>query len=219
MTILEAIERRHSVRRYLPRALEPELISALNDEIAACNAEGGMDIRLVTDEAAVFNGLMAKIVFKGAKNYIVLAGPESPELDEKAGYFGERIVIKAQQLGLNTCWAAMFSGKKYSAELPHGERIVIIISVGYGETQGVPHKSKPLSALCKAEGEMPDWFRAGMEAVLLAPSAINRQPFMFTLSGDTVHAEPTGGVLAKIDCGIAKYHFEVAAGKENFRWK
>ncbi|MCL2774295.1 MAG: nitroreductase, partial [Oscillospiraceae bacterium] len=97
--------------------------------------------------------------------------------------------LKAQQLGLNTCWAAMFSGKKYAAKIGKDEKIVIIIALGYGVTQGVPRKSKPLESLCKVDGDMPGWFRSGMEAAMLAPTAMNQQKFLFTLSGGTVKAE------------------------------
>ncbi|MCL2773607.1 MAG: nitroreductase family protein [Oscillospiraceae bacterium] len=219
MTIIEAIQQRHSVRRYTDQSIENDTLSALQTEVGECNGESGSTIRLVTNDPDTFNGLLAKVRFSGAKNYIVLAGKESADLDEKAGYYGERIVLKAQQLGLNTCWAAMFSGKKYAAKIGKDEKIVIIIALGYGVTQGVAHKSKPLESLCKVDGDMPGWFRSGMEAAMLAPTAMNQQKFLFTLSGGTVKAESTGGSFSKIDLGIAKYHFEVGAGRENFKWQ
>ncbi|MCL2775448.1 MAG: nitroreductase family protein [Oscillospiraceae bacterium] len=219
MTIIEAIQQRHSVRRYTDQSIENDTLSALQAEVDKCNTESGLNIRLVANDPDTFNGLLAKVRFSGAKNYIVLAGKESADLEEKAGYYGERIVIKAQQLGLNTCWAAMFNGKKYAAKIGKDEKIVIIIALGYGVTQGVPHKSKPLESLCRVDGDMPSWFRSGMEAAMLAPTAMNQQKFLFTLSGGTVKAESTGGSFSKIDLGIAKYHFEVGAGIENFKWK
>ena len=41
------------------------------------------------------------------KNYLVMAAPKGRELEEKVGYYGEKIVILAQSLGLNTCWAGL----------------------------------------------------------------------------------------------------------------
>lgn len=219
MTIMEAIQKRHSVRRYSEKKIEEGVLAALQDEVSKCNDESGLNIRLVADDPDTFNGFLAKVRFSGAKNYIVLVGKESPDLEEKAGYYGEQLVLKAQQLGLNTCWAMMFSGKKFSEKLDKGEKIVIIISFGYGETQGVPRKSKPLEALCKVDTDMPDWFRSGMEAAMLAPTALNKQKFLFTLSGNTVKAECDNGRFSKIDLGIVKYHFEVGAGIENFAWQ
>ena len=219
MTVIEAIHSRHSVRRYTEQSVTNDIISALQAEVDECNAESGLNIRLVTNDPVTFNGLMAKINFSGAKNFFVLAGKDSSDLEEMAGYYGERLVLKAQQLGLNTCWAASFSGKKYIAQLAKDEKIAIIISFGYGVTQGVPRKSKPMESLYKADGELPDWFRSGLEAAMLAPTARNQQKFLFILSGDTVKAENLGGLFSKIDLGIVKYHFEIGAGKDNFKWQ
>ena len=219
MTITEAIQNRHSVRRYTEQSVENDKLAALQAEVDHCNGESGLNIRLVANDPATFNGLFAKVNFSGAKNFFVLVGKESADLEEKAGYFGERLVLKAQQLGLNTCWGASFSGKKFAAQLAPDERIVMIITFGYGRTQGVPHKSKPLEALCKVNGALPAWFRAGMEAALLAPTAKNQQKFLFALSGDAVKVESTGGAFTQIDLGVVKYHFEVGAGSENFKWQ
>jgi len=219
MTIVEAMQNRHSVRRYTEQSVDNDIISALRAEVNECNAESGLNIRLVVNDPDSFNGLLAKVNFSGARNFFVIVGKEGADLEEKAGYFGERLILKAQQLGLNTCWGASFSGKKFAAQLAKDEKIVIIISFGYGMTQGVPHKSKPLESLCMVDGEMPAWFHAGMEAVMLAPTANNKQKFQFALSGDTVKAESLGGSFSKIDLGILKYHFEAGAGNGNFKWQ
>lgn len=219
MTIIEAIKSRHSVRRYTEQKIEGDVLAALKAEVENCNAESGLNIRFVVDDPHTFNGLIAKVNFSGAKNFFVLAGKQSEDLEEKAGYFGQRLVLKAQQLGLNSCWGASFSAKKYAANLSEDEQIVIIIAVGYGETQGVQHKSKPLESLCKVDGNMPEWFRAGMESAMLAPTARNQQKFLFTLWGDTVNATNLGGAFSKVDLGIVKYHFEVGAGSKNFKWQ
>lgn len=218
MTIIEAIQKRHSVRRFTDQIIEDNVLVALQTEVKVCNAESGLNIRLVTDDPDTFNGLLAKVNFSGARNYIVLVGKKSANLEEKAGYYGEWLVLKAQQLGLNTCWAASFSKKKFVTEIGNDEKVVMIIAFGYGTTQGVPHKSKPLESLCKVDGDIPDWFRAGMEAAMLAPTARNQQKFLFTLSANTVKAESRGGSFSNIDLGIGKYHFEVGAGTKNFKW-
>ena len=136
------------------------------------------------------------------------------------GYHGERLVLLAQQLGLNTCWVALtYSKGKVPVECAPGEKLRIVIALGYGETQGVPHKGKPITSLCRVNGRMPEWFRRGMEAAALAPTAINQQKFRFTLvEPNTVKAGTAFGPYAKIDLGIAKLHFETGAGTENFRW-
>ncbi|MGI5823990.1 MAG: nitroreductase family protein [Bacillota bacterium] len=223
MTIMQAIRERHSVRSYKDKKIPEETAANLQNEIEKCNRESGLNIRLITDEPQAFESRLAHYgKFRGVQNYIALIGKKSADLDTKAGYYGERIALLAQSLGLNTCWAALTFSKgtvKKICPIGRDEKLVCIIALGYGETAGVPHKSKDLSDVCKAEGEMPDWFKAGTEAALLAPTAMNQQKFRFTLQGNTVSAEATGGFYSKVDLGIVKYHFEIGAGKENFDWQ
>ena len=221
MTELEAIRARHSVRQYLDKPLSPDELAALWAETDACNQAGGLHIQLVANEPRAFDGAMARYGrFSGVTNYFALVGRAGPELQEKCGYWGERLVRFAQAMGLNTCWVALTFNKVRSAYvLGEGEKLAAVISLGYGATQGTAHKSKRMDEVARAEGAMPDWFRAGMEAVLLAPTAVNQQKFLFTLLEDgRVSAQPGHAFYAKMDLGIAKYHFEVGAGKENFQW-
>ncbi|MBP3485401.1 MAG: nitroreductase, partial [Oscillospiraceae bacterium] len=84
MDIQEAIRTRHSVRSYMDKPLPTEAVEELEREITACNAESGLHIQLVTDEAEAFGGLMAHYgKFSCVKNYIALVGPEGPGLEEK----------------------------------------------------------------------------------------------------------------------------------------
>ena len=146
-----------------------------------------------------------------------MIGSKGPTLDEKCGYYGERLVLLAQQLGLNTCWVAMtYSKIKTAFEVRSGEKLCIVIAIGYGQTQGVPHKSKAFGEV--AQGDAPDWFQKGVEAALLAPTAMNQQKFMFTQKDNRVSVKAGMGFYAKIDLGIVKYHFEAGAGKDGWEW-
>lgn len=122
-------------------------------------------------------------------------------------------------LGLNTCWVALTFKKIPDAyRVDAGEKLAIVIALGYGAEQGVPHKSKPMDVLCEVNGETPEWFRKGMEAAMLAPTAMNQQKFKLTLNGNKVTAKAAFGPYTKLDLGIIKYHFEIGAGKDNFIW-
>ncbi len=223
MTILEAMKARHSVRSYTDQPISQELIQKLNSEIKACNREGNLHIQLVTNEKKAFDGLMAHYgKFSGVQNYIALVGKKNSDLDEKLGYYGERIVLLAQSLGLNTCWVAMTVSKsivKKNIEVKFDEKLRIIISLGYGSTQGAEHKSKEISKFCTMNQQNPQWFIDGVKAAMLAPTAMNQQKFYFDLDGSKVSAKSLGKFYSKIDLGIVKYHFEIGAGKENFTWK
>ncbi|WP_312643256.1 nitroreductase family protein [Hydrogenoanaerobacterium sp.] len=217
MDILTAIKNRHSVRNYIDKAIDNETLAALKAEIDACNKESGFHIQLVANEPKAFEGMMANYgKFSGVQNYIALVGRKDADFDEKSGYYGERIALKAQMLGLNTCWVAMTFSKgaaKKAVTIHSGEKLGCVLALGYGKTQGVAHKSKPMTDLCETNGNVPEWFKNGMEAAMLAPTATNQQKFIFTLSGDTVTAKATGGFYSKVDLGIVKYHFEIGSGR------
>ena len=212
MDILEIMKSRHSVRRYKDKQIESDKREILNELAKQCNSEGDMNIQIIYDEPRCFASIMAHYgKFSGCTNYIAIVGKKSDDLDEKAGYYGEKLVLKAQELGLNTCWVAMTHGKS-TAKVGKGEKLAIIISLGYGENQGVAHKSKELSDVCNQTDVAPEWFKKGMEAVMLAPTAMNQQKFKFTLNGERAEAVATGGFYSKIDLGIVKYHFEAVSG-------
>ena len=108
MNPMDAMQARHSVRQYQNRPLEAGIISAMQAEIAACNRESGLHIQLVTNEPDAFSGFMARYgKFHGVTNYLAMIGRKGADLEETCGYYGERLVLKAQELGLNTCWVAM----------------------------------------------------------------------------------------------------------------
>lgn len=220
MTQMDAMRARHSVRQYENRPIAQNALAALRAEIDVCNRESGLHIQMVTDEPKAFSGFMAHYgKFDGVTNYFALVGKKGPKLEETCGWYGERLVLKAQQLGLNTCWVAQTYSKVKSAfALASGEKLCVVIALGYGRTQGVPHKSKAVSKVIQVNGQVPKWFQNGVEAALLAPTAMNQQKFTFALDGNRVSAKAGSGFYTKLDLGIVKYHFELGAGKENFTW-
>ena len=220
MDLMEAMKARHSVRQYMDKPLEKKAVEELQAEIDACNQESGLHIQLVRNEPKAFDGFMAHYgKFSGVTNYIAMIGKKGPDLEEKCGYYGERLVLKAQQRGLNTCWAAMtYSKIKTAFWIDDGEKLCIVISIGYGKNQGSAHKVKTADEVVKGDGAQPEWFRAGVEAALLAPTAMNQQKFTFALSGNRVSVKAGIGFYTKIDLGIVKYHFEAGAGTEHFVW-
>ena len=215
MELLEIMKQRHSVRQYEDKKIESEKRALLKSAVAEINKESGLSVQIFFDEPKCFDSIMAHYgKFSGANNYIAMVGKKGKNLDEICGYYGEKLVLLVQKLGLNTCWVAMTHGKS-AAVISHGEKQSILISFGYGKNQGIPHKSKNIASLSKVDGEMPDWFKRGMEAVSLAPTAMNQQKFLFELHGEEVRAKVVGtGFYTKTDLGIVKYHFEVITGKQ-----
>ena len=222
MDIKEAIIARHSVRRYKEIPIESELVAALQQEIDAINKESGLHIQLITNEPKAFDCALAHYGnFSGVSNYFALIGKKGKHLDEICGYYGERLVLKAQQLGLHTCWVALTYKKvPHVFQIEKGEKLAVVISVGHGKSRGVKRKSKTPQQVSNITPSSPLWFKEGVEAALLAPTGVNQQKFHITLHDDgTVSAKAGWGPVTKMDLGIVKYHFEIGAGKENFNWR
>ena len=237
MTVQEAIEARHSVRAYKEQPLTAEVVKALEEKIAELNSEGHLHMQLIQNEPKAFQGTLTKYgKFRGVNNYIVMAGKKADDLDERTGYYGEQLVLMAQTMGLNTCWVGLsYSKVPGTYVLEDGEKIACYIAIGYGETQSVGHKIKtveqvsrsalPLGSSKNASDTTPSWFKKGVEAALLAPTAVNQQKFSFEYVGmkdghHQVRAKKGFSMIGytKTDLGIAKCHFEIGAGKENFEW-
>ena len=185
MELLEAVQKRHSVRMYQDREIPDSIKKELLDFINQCNQISGLNIQLILDEPKAFDNFMAHYgKFSGVKNYLALIGKKSVKLEEMCGYYGEKIVLKAQQLGLNSCWVALTYKKVKSAfVIDDDERLCCLITLGYGIDNGATHKIKTIEQVSEVTGDMPSWFETGVKTALLAPTAMNQQkfklPFLF----------------------------------------
>lgn len=215
MTDREAILQRHSVRNYTSKEIEADKVSLIQDKINELNAAGNLHLQFVADAGKTYNKLMNKAMGLGsAPSVIACVGKDDATLDERVGYYGEKLVLYLQQLGLNTCWTGTFNRKNINADVAADERLVICIAVGYGEHQGKARKSKSADQVSAGRADRPDWFNEGVEMALLAPTAINQQKFTIKLNDDdSVEFIDNGGVLSQVDIGIVKCHFEIGSGR------
>lgn len=215
MNLTDAIYLRHSVRAYTDKPIEPEKVTVLEEEISKCNAESGIRLKLVIEDSSVFKSFLARYgKFRNVHNSIIVSMPSKLENGkELCGYYGERIALLAQTLGLNTCWVGLTFNKKSAKKyLLQDDSLVAVIALGYGESQGVPRKSKSYKDVCDVPNP-PEWLKRGVEAALLAPTAMNKQNFRITLSETGEPVLTAGkGMYTKVDLGIVKCHFDLAAG-------
>lgn len=227
MTLLEAVSARHSVRKYVDKELSADIIAALQDKITECNKVGHLNIQLVQNETRAFTGMLSYGQFSGVKNYLMMVGKKSKDLDERVGYYGEQLVLFVQTLGLNTCWVGLSYRKVPEAyNVGKDEKLVCMIALGYGETQGVSHKIKDIEDVSNASDITPSWFKRGVEAALLAPTAVNQQKFSFEYVGvkdnwHIVKARKGFSIIGYtgVDLGIVKCHFMIAVGDVCLKWK
>lgn len=222
MTINEAIEQRRSIRKYQNKPISENDKHILNEKIAELNRESGLHIQLITDKPEAFKSFLAHYGgFENAANYIALVGKKTPDLDEKCGYYGEQIVLLAQQIGLSTCWiGGSFNKRAAFYDCNNDEKLSLIISIGYPAEEGHVHKSKDFDHVTKNSQNAPQWFWRGIEAALLAPTAVNQQKFVISMTPEgKVTAKAGIGPFSKVDLGIVKLHFEIGSGKDHNIWQ
>ena len=216
MDVLEAVRERHAVRSYSERELGADIIKKLEDKIKECNKESGLHMQLVRNEPKAFNCWKAKVAgFHGVRNYIALVGEKSFGLASNCGYYGEQVVLYAQQLGLNTCWVAgSYKYIKNAFEVKAHEVLVVLIAIGYGENQGKPHKLKKAEKFIKTNEPVPEWFNEGIKLVQYAPAAYGIQDYKFSYHNNRVKLKaPLIG--SRVSRGIARYHFELGCGRKH----
>lgn len=216
MDILEIMKERHSVRAYTEKKIEGEILEKLQNKIEELNKESGLNMQLILDEPKAFDSFMAHYgKFDGVRNYIAIIGNKDSSLAEKAGYYGEQLVLFAHSLGLNTCWVALtFKKIKDAYKINKNEKMQLVIAIGYGLTQGVSHKIKTYEQVTNIKGEAPQWFIDGVNAALLAPTAVNQQKFKIHYNDGKVKITATKWLYANVDLGIVKCHFEIGSGKK-----
>jgi hypothetical protein len=216
MREIEAIRERHSVRNYTPEHIQAEKIVKLNEKIRELNEAGNLHLQLIEDAGNTYNRLLSRAMGLGsAPSVIACVGPDDETLEQRIGYYGEKLVLFAQTLGLNTCWAGTFNKKNIGAEIKDGEKLVISIAIGYGVDKGKPHKSKTMDQVVEAKGDRPFWFNNGVEMALLAPTAVNQQKFVIRLNDDkSVDFIDKGGFFSQVDLGIVKCHFEIGSERK-----
>lgn len=218
MTLQQAMKERHMVRKYMDKKIPENIVHQLEQIIQENNDTYGLAMELRVNDSSAFHAVIKLILAKGVKNFLVLSGPDTPDLDEKLGYCGADFMLHAQMLGLNTWWVGgTFNRGKLNADA-NGNKVIGVIAVGYGETQGKPHKSKSYHDVATYEGNEPEWFQAGTEAALLAPTALDKQSFFITGKENKVKISCDNGIFTGADLGLVKYHFELGAGKDNFEW-
>ncbi len=213
MTEKEAILKRHSVRNYEDRQIDEETKNLIRKKIEELNETGNLHLQFMEDAGKTYNKMLNRAMgLASAPSVIACVGKEADDLDERVGYYGEKLVLYLTQLGLNTCWAGTFNRKNIGAQVADDERLVISIAVGYGKDQGNPHKSKTAEQVTAGKADRPEWFNNGVEMALLAPTAVNQQKFTIILNDDdSVEFKDNGGFYSRVDLGIVKCHFEIGA--------
>jgi len=233
-----AIFSRYSVRAYDGRSVSSDIrceIGQLLDGFSPM-CKGARAVLLEEGSSEILSGFMGIVGrIRGADLVLVLIGDASyPDHEVAVGFLGEGIILHATSLRLGTCWVSgTYSRKAVEAriKLRDSEKVMAVSPIGFAKRSGqrvgerameaprVLHKRKPLESLVRGL-PMEDWpsgYREILESARLAPSAVNRQPWRFTVESDRILVSAARFELLpmaarKLDCGIAMLHLEAAAG-------
>ena len=239
MDIYEAVERRISCRSYADKEVETEILDNLRQYIESINQESGCHFQLYgprgEEETAID---VTPSVFVGpVYHYIACVGPNNIIGSEKIGYYGEKLVLYATQLGLGTCWVVS-NYKRETLRYKAGsqELLLGVITLGYAMRRtptrqwliraNFRQKDKtPEQLIVSDTDEIPDWIADGVKCVIIGPSGANMMPFIFEWKKGALSAYMDIHMLGKtipfqiINLGIAKLHFEIGSRKHGtWQW-
>ena len=223
----ETILHRKSQRYFSKDELQEDCIRKIQEEILEVNAESGFTIEFVEDGSRAFSRFGKSYgLFKNVRSLLLLKGnPGQPHFREKIGYYGEKLLLFAEGLGLSTCWVGgTFDRESFSyAEEEHVQAVILL---GYPGDEGLrgklfhsllPTKKKDWTARIEGDRSYPKWVKEGMEAVALAPSALNKQkPFFHYHNGIVTATVENSYEMDLVDLGIAKLHFVLGVGCGHF---
>ena len=216
MDMEQAMHERHMVRKYLDKPIPVGVMEKLEERVQKNNEAYGLSIKLMTDNGSAIPAAIKLLLAKDVNNFFIMAGPDGT--DERLGYAGADLMLYAQTLGLNTRWVGGTFSRKTVQREADGAKPVGVVVVGYGETQGKPHKTKTVAQVSSYDGPAPQWFTDGVKAALLAPTALDKQDFFITGKGHDVSITCEKSIFAEVNKGLVKYHFELGAGAQNFTW-
>ena len=244
MNILEAIRSRRSVRTFDGTQLSPQDVKMILEFAESAENPYGLPIIWKILDAKK-HGLNSPVII-GTDTFIAGKMGRGLHAEEAFGYTFEKIVLFAETLGIGTTWIAGTMNRgafERAMEVSDGEVMPCVSPLGYPAKkmslrEAMMRKGikadrrlnneelffdgsfdKPLS-----KGSAGKLFEA-LEAVRLAPSAVNKQPWRCVYRDNKMHfyekhsrgyVSENGWDLQKIDLGIALCHFELAAKECGF---
>ena len=242
-SIENVIAKRTSVRTFDEKPLTTEDRLALAGILEKTGNPFGVAVEFRIFDAER-HGLKSPAIV-GEKLYVAAKVAREPNCEIALGYEFERFCLEAAAMGLGTVMLAASLNREAferAMEVAEGEVMPVASPVGYraarhsirelamrkalGADNRLPFGDlffegsfeRPLSE--DAAGEM----RALLEAVRLAPSAGNKQPWRVVVEGDRAHfyekrsiGESPLGDIQKVDMGIALVHFDLVAAERGLK--
>ena len=242
-SVIELIKTRRSYRSYANKDIDQEALNKFEVYLDQINNEAGSRARVIilSNEA---NGEKRKLgtygFISGSKTFLIGILDRQTNDALQFGYLFEKVILKATELGLQTCWmGGTFKKKDFSQhiDMDSHEYIAIVSPIGYSSEQkrlvektirsfSGSDKRKPWEELFFDEVFAPltldsaGEYALPLEMVRLGPSASNIQPWRIVKQGNDFHfylVRKKGHSFAYDmqlnDIGIAKCHFQLTAAE------
>ena len=240
--ILELAAGRKSVRSFDGAPLRASDREKLEAYLARLDTPFGipMEFRILDAKA---HGLSSPVV-TGTETYAAGKLPQGPLAEVAYGFAFEKFVLYAWSLGVGTVWIAGTMDRpafERAMEVADGEFMPAVTPLGYPAKKRSLRDAAMRRAI-RADSRLPfealfftdsfdtpltpegaGVYRDALEAVRLAPSAVNKQPWRIVKQGETFHfykksSMPVNlkGDVQKLDVGIALAHFVLALEEAGF---
>jgi len=220
MPIADMIPRRRSVRSYKADAIDAATLADLRtcmDNLVPLVPGGKVVGRIIPTEHGSYWQKWH------TPHFIAIFSDGSDDALLNVGFMYQQLDLYAQSRGLGTCWVGL--GSLTAAEpVPEGMKLAVMMAIGVPDA--VPERTTA-DFKRKSMAEITDQLDDRLEALRLAPSATNSQPWFVTHAGDTLHIwreelglikQRTLGRMNKIDMGIGLCHLYVTH-PDTFRFR
>ena len=242
MNIIETIKKRKSSRTFNKVSLKPadknNLESFINENSKGLENEV-VNLRIVEKDNADKQMKLDLGMIKGHNTYILGTSKSSIDSRVNYGYLMEKVVLKATDMNISTCWVGYFDSTYFNeVSIEDGFDIPSIVIIGYSEDSQTfqdkyirftinaskRHNWDKLFFNYKLKTPLtPEYVKKysdSLEMVRLAPSSGNTQPWRVFFDDTANEFHFFKKIISKryelrglhdIDIGIALSHFELVS--------
>jgi nitroreductase len=203
---------RKSTRKFVRDELDRDTLKKISDFISTVKPllpETKLNCKIVG--ATEVKGMM----LPKAPHFLLIYGKEQPLRSAAGGYLGQYAELFMYSIGLATRWLGGVKPKIDNADF--------VIGIAFGKP--AESASRTLDEFKrKSATEIANTADNRFDAVRLAPSGMNGQPWYFIKQNNAVHCyykKSLGGLVGKLykmtdlDIGIALAHLHIASEHEN----
>lgn len=228
--MIDTMKCRKSIRKYKEKAVSNQDIEQIRQfikEAKPLDTETGIDVIIFEDGDKIkktFKGIAKLYAKVKAPHYLAFTSEKKEGYLENVGFIGEQIILEMTKLGIGTCWlGSPIDQQVFSniTQVKNNQTYIILIAFGYPETEFVPVTNrKRLASEEFVSRNIDDVYSPILDALNIAPSAVNSQPWRIVSENNTWHLylnwknalnKKMLYTMNEIDMGIAISHIVIAS--------